>query len=92
MKDFVYCFEMALFQMKWLRKFVRRHSSPIPLNTAELWKQRLSIAYAFLAWNAFGFVCFQVYKGNVDWAKTAGLKSQEEVNMSPGKFTSFNIA
>lgn len=77
--------EMALFQMKWLRRFVRRNTSPVPLNVAERWKQRLSIGYAFVAWNAFGFVLYQVYQGKADWAKSAGLKTQEEFELPPGK-------
>lgn len=59
---------MALFKFKWLRKFVRKRTNPIPMNVAEKYKQRLSIVYAFLAWNAFGFVMFSVFKGKVDWA------------------------
>ncbi|KAG4079980.1 hypothetical protein HA402_006292 [Bradysia odoriphaga] len=74
---------MALFQMKWLRNFVRRHTSPVPFNVAEAWKQRLSIAYALFAWNAFGFVLYQCYQGKADWAKAAGFKSQEEIEMPP---------
>lgn len=74
---------MTLFQLKWLRRFVRRHTSPIPFNSAEQWKKRLSLGYAFFAWNAFGFVCYQVYHGRADWAKSAGLKSQEEIDMPP---------
>lgn len=81
---------MAMFQMKWLRKLVRRHTTPLPMSTAQLWKQRLSIAYAVLAWNAFGFVLYACFTGRADWAKAAGLKSQEEINMSPGKSLLFH--
>jgi len=75
---------MALFQMKWLRRFVRNNTRQIPYTTANVWKQRLSIGYALLAWNAFGFVVYAVLTGRSDWAKD--LKSPEELAMSPGMF------
>lgn len=59
---------MALFRMKWLRNLIRRNTRPIEMTTAEVMKRRLAFAYAFLAWNAFGFVIFQIYKGKNDWA------------------------
>ncbi len=77
---------MTLFQLKWLRNLVRRNTQPLPYSVAHTWKQRLSFGYAFLAWNAFGFVLYNVFTGRADWAKAAGLKPQEEVDMSPGKF------
>lgn len=77
---------MTLFKMTWLRNFVRRNTNPVPMNTAKKWKQRLSIGYAILAWNAFGFVLYAVFTGRADWAKAAGLKSEAEANLPPGKF------
>jgi hypothetical protein len=47
---------------------VRRHTSPIPLNVADQWKKRLSLVYAIFAWNAFGLVVYQLYKGKSNWA------------------------
>ncbi|XP_036339532.1 uncharacterized protein LOC118748900 [Rhagoletis pomonella] len=76
---------MALFQMKWLRRWVRRNTNPIPEDSAELWKRRLSVAYALLAWNAFGFVCYMAYTGRSDWAKYYGYKSEEEAKLSPAQ-------
>lgn len=76
---------MALFQLKWLRQYVRRHTSPIPLGMAHTWKKRLSIGYALLAWNAFGFVLYAMFTGRADWAKAAGLKTNEDIAMPPGK-------
>ncbi|EDW07553.1 uncharacterized protein LOC6584582 [Drosophila mojavensis] len=76
---------MALFQMKWLRRFVRRHTNPIPEQRAEMWKRRLSIGYAILAWQAFGFVCYMVYTGRNDWAKYYGYKTEEEMALSPAQ-------
>lgn len=47
---------MALFQFWWLRRLIRRHTTPIPLRKAADWKKRLSILYFLFAWNAFGMV------------------------------------
>lgn len=74
-----------MFQFKWLRRFVRRNTNPIPQTTAELWKRRLSFGYVLLAWQAFGIVCYSVYKGKTDWAKYHGLKSEEELALSPAQ-------
>lgn len=76
---------MALFEMKWLRRFVRRHTNPIPEHRADLWKRRLSIGYAILAWQAFGLVCYMVYTGRNDWAKFYGYKTEEELALSPAQ-------
>lgn len=75
---------MALFQLKWLRRLVRKNMKPLPYSTANIWKQRLSIGYALLSWNAFGFVLYAMFTGRADWAKE--LKTPEELAMSPGKF------
>lgn len=76
----------SFFQLKWLRKLVRRNTKPIEYGSALAWRDRLSIGYAILAWNAFGMVCYMVYTGRNDWAKHHGLKSEEELSMSPGKW------
>ncbi|XP_016938901.2 uncharacterized protein [Drosophila suzukii] len=76
---------MALFEMKWLRRWVRRNTNPIPEHRAELWKRRLSIGYAVLAWQAFGLVCYMVYTGRNDWAKFYGYKTEEELALSPAQ-------
>lgn len=78
---------MALFQFKWLRKMVRKNTNPIEYTKAILWKEKLSIGYMLLAWNAFGLVCYMVYTGRADWAKYYGLKSEEELRMSSGTIT-----
>lgn len=69
---------MALFQMKWLRRLVRRNTNPIPELQAAVWKRRLSVAYAVVAWNAFGFVCYMVFSGRSDWAQYYGYKTEDE--------------
>ncbi|CAO1429207.1 unnamed protein product [Diamesa hyperborea] len=63
--------------MKWLRRIIRRSTRPIPFSTADVWKRRLSIFYGVLAWNAFGFVCFAMYKGKRDWAEYHGLNQEQ---------------
>lgn len=74
---------MALFDMRWLYRFVKRHTNHIPEDKAYFWKRRLSLAYMVLSWNAFGFVIYQIYKGNKDWAKD--YRTETERNLSPGK-------
>lgn len=73
---------MSMFQLKWLRKLVRRNTRPIEHRHAFAWRDRLSIAYALVAWNAFGMVCYMAYSGRNDWAKFHGLKSAEEQRLS----------
>ncbi|EFA06680.1 uncharacterized protein LOC659596 [Tribolium castaneum] len=74
---------MSLFNPRWLRNFIRRHTNQIPEQRAHVWKQRLSIFYMLTAWNAFGFVLYQVYQGNADWARK--YKSEEELSLSPAQ-------
>lgn len=75
-----------MFELKWLRRFVRKRTNPIPVEVAHKYKSRLSLLYAvsdidipnksfnskkvlqFLAWNAFGLVIFQIFRGKADWA------------------------
>lgn len=75
---------MALFHIKWLRRLMRRHTTPIPEDRAAFWKQKLSIGYALLAWNAFGMVCYMMYTGKRDWADYYGYKTDEEKSLTPG--------
>ncbi|KRT82128.1 hypothetical protein AMK59_4093 [Oryctes borbonicus] len=72
-------------QPKWFRQFIKRHTKPIPEYRATLWKNRLSIAYALIAWNAFGFVCYMIFTGRGDWAKYYGYKSEEESLLTPAQ-------
>lgn len=75
---------MSLFRMNWLRRLIRKKTTPIPVERAALWEKRLSMVYMLLTWNAFGLVCYMIYTGKADWAKYYGVKSEEEANMSPG--------
>ncbi|CAG9565479.1 unnamed protein product [Danaus chrysippus] len=68
---------------KWWHNYIRRKTKPIPGDVAVLWKRRLSYAYGFLAWNAFGLLIYSIYNGKADWAHYYGLKTDEEAKMSP---------
>uniref|UniRef100_A0A182PSR6 EF-hand domain-containing protein n=1 Tax=Anopheles epiroticus TaxID=199890 RepID=A0A182PSR6_9DIPT len=73
---------MSLFQQpRWLRRWIRRRTNPIALDRAHLWKRRLSLFYAVVAWNAFGGVCYMIYTGRNDWAKFYGYKTDEEAQL-----------
>lgn len=76
---------------KWFYKFIRRRTKPIPEEQAVLWKRRLSYAYGFIAWNAFGLVIYTMYQGKADWAHYYGLKTDEEQSMPPGILHNFFI-
>lgn len=75
--------------MNWLRRFIRKNTTPIPVEKAIFWKKRLSVAYMLLTWNAFGLVCYMIYTGKGDWAKYYGVKSEEESNMNSGLWLYF---
>lgn len=68
--------------LQWMRRWIRRSTKPIPVTKAEMWKRRLSIAYAFFAWNAIAIVGYSFYKGKGDWAAYHGLPVDKA---SPGK-------
>lgn len=73
---------MALFRIRWLRRFVRKHTKPMSLDTAARNKQRLSLLYMFFAWNAVGFVTYSIFtKGKSNWAVFHNLEEDTE---SPG--------
>lgn len=67
--------------MRWLRRWIRRSTRPIEHDKADFWKRRLSLAYGFLAWNAFAVVAWSMYNGKRDWAAYHGLEVERS---SPG--------
>ncbi|KAK9500729.1 hypothetical protein O3M35_001935 [Rhynocoris fuscipes] len=77
---------MGLFNFRWFRRFVRRHTTPIPEQVALDWKAKLSLAYMFIAWNAAGVVLYMCFKGKADWPKYYGLKTDEEANKKPAVY------
>ncbi|CAH1365679.1 hypothetical protein MTP99_001935 [Tenebrio molitor] len=74
---------MAMFNFPWIRRFIRKHMSYVPEERAHIWKQRLSVVYMLVAWNAFGFVVYNIYKGNSDWARK--YKSDAELSLTPAQ-------
>lgn len=82
---------MTLFQFRWLRKFIRKNTNHMEYPFAHLWKRRLSVAYAIIAWNAFGLVCYMIYTGRNDWAKYYGVKNDDDSHLSPGKINKIKI-
>lgn len=64
-------------QWKWLRRIVRRKTNPIPHDIARSNQRKLSYVYVFFAWNAFGLVLYQVFKGKASWADYHGLPREE---------------
>ncbi|XP_038206849.1 uncharacterized protein LOC119828681 [Zerene cesonia] len=76
---------------RWWHQFVRKRTKPIPEDIAQIWKTRLSFAYGFFAWNAFGLMVYCLYQGKADWAHYYGLKSDEEKSMSPGLYILYNL-
>lgn len=55
---------MVFFHFFWptVRRFVRKHTKPIPEEKALKWKKKLSAVYIFFSWNALGFVMYEMYK------------------------------
>jgi len=46
-------------------------------------KQKLSIAYAIIAWNVGGYVIYQIATGNKNWPITHGIRSKDEDMVRP---------
>uniref|UniRef100_A0A0P4VQ32 Putative conserved protein with signal anchor n=1 Tax=Rhodnius neglectus TaxID=72488 RepID=A0A0P4VQ32_9HEMI len=77
---------MALFRFRWLRRFVRRHTTPVPQDIALDWKAKLSIGYMLITWNALGVVLYMCFTGKADWPQYYGLKTEEEANKKPAVY------
>lgn len=71
-----------MFQIQWLRRWIRRSMKPMPHDFAHSSKKKLSLAYAFFAWNALAVVGYAMYNGKRDWAAYYGLEQEPG---SPGK-------
>jgi len=80
--------DMAIFKLpRFLRRFFRRNMNP--RTEEQVWsaKDKFSIAYAIIAWNAAGYVLWQIFgKKNVHWPVDVGIKNVEEENVRPGKY------
>lgn len=77
---------MGLFRFDWFYRIVRRNTKPIPSETALIWKKRLSVAYAIIAWNAFGVVLYMMFTDRADWPSYYGLKTDEERDKRPAVY------
>ncbi|XP_071453655.1 uncharacterized protein [Hetaerina americana] len=75
----------SIWTIRWIRRFFRRRMKPVPIDQAHLWKQRLSIAYMLISWNAFGIVLYMMFTGRSDWAKAYGFASESDANIPRGR-------
>ncbi|XP_064119673.1 uncharacterized protein LOC135224534 [Macrobrachium nipponense] len=70
---------MTLFRMpRIIRRLIRRRTRHIPERDALTTRKNLSYAYAFLAWNVFGYVAYLCYTGR--------LKKADEDTVSQGRY------
>lgn len=46
----------------WFRNFMRKRMTPIPKEVALNVKNKLSILYAFIAWNTATLIVYQMYQ------------------------------
>ncbi|KAI9549851.1 hypothetical protein GHT06_001558 [Daphnia sinensis] len=53
---------MNKFGFRWIKRWVRSRSSPIPLEKAEVWERRFAFAYFFAAWNLLAYLGYNYYK------------------------------
>lgn len=58
--------------------------NPMQEHKAYDMKQRLSILYMIIAWNAGGYCLYQIFSGNKSWPKTVGIRTDEEDMVRPG--------
>ncbi|CAG7834465.1 unnamed protein product [Allacma fusca] len=77
---------MPIRMPRFLRRLVRRHMKPVEERKAWTWKERLSMVYALAAWNAGGFVVYQIFTGNKHWPTTAGITRPEDDSIAPSAY------
>lgn len=75
-----------MFNWRWLRGIVRRNTAPLTVEQAAARKEKISILYCILSVNAFIGVLYACRTGKADWAKYFGLKSEAEIERSPGNY------
>ena len=58
-----------------------------PMSAEKAWsaKDKLSVAYALISWNAFGIVLYYCYQGKNHWPVALGIRTPEEEAVRPGK-------
>ncbi|XP_046447933.1 uncharacterized protein LOC124196763 [Daphnia pulex] len=74
------------FGFRWIRRWVRSRSSPIPVDKAELWEKRIAFAYFFFAWNLLAVVGYQYLNADklgikIDTEETLAEKLIRKANM-----------
>ncbi|XP_068241846.1 uncharacterized protein [Palaemon carinicauda] len=72
---------MTFFRMpRFLRRFVRRRTKYIPEEDALSTKRNLSLAYAFIAWNVFGYIAYLGMTGRLKRTRP------EDESISKGRY------
>lgn len=70
----------GLFRMpRFIRRFIRRRTAHMSPDRALDLKSKISLLYAFVAWNMCGFIGYQIYAGR--WTK---IESEDD-NLSQGR-------
>ncbi|XP_042237636.1 uncharacterized protein LOC121876525 isoform X2 [Homarus americanus] len=68
---------MSFFRLpRFIRRFIRRRTSEIPQDRASRVKINLSLAYAFIGWNLFGFLAYMIYSERIKKVEDDGSLSQ----------------
>ncbi|XP_031618438.1 uncharacterized protein LOC116337740 [Contarinia nasturtii] len=65
---------MSFFRIYWLRRLIRRYSTPIPYRKAINYREKLSVIYAFCSMNMLCYMVYQYSKGKL---------SKEEYGIEP---------
>lgn len=68
-----------MFQLRWLKRFIRRNTRKIPEQKAINWQRRLSVIYMICTWNAFGAVLYMCFTGRHDWMKAGGFAPDVDI-------------
>lgn len=69
---------------RFIRRWIRARMHPMAERSAMSIRQKISIAYMLIAWNAFGYVVYQMATGNKHWPVTHGVMTEEECMERPG--------
>lgn len=62
----------------FIRRYIRRTTKKIPEVRAHFFRSKLSLAYAFCAWNLFGFIFYLVYTDRIK-------KIEDDSGLSQGR-------
>lgn len=70
--------------MFWLRRLIRNNMRPMSEHKARVWHGRLNVIYNVSTFSALAAVIYACFHGRADWAGYHGLKSEEEMKLTPG--------